>query len=568
MDTKLLYDAYERKSTEDSNHQVASIESQDRELKEFKDKHQLDVRSFVSESKSAHKTGRPIFNQLIQDIEEGKINAILTWHANRLARNAYDAGRIIYLMDEGKLSEIRTPHRVFKNTPEDKFMLTLEFGISKKDSDDKIIVIKRGIKNKCINGWRPGVAPHGYLNDKAGDEGDRKIFIDPERFEFIKRIFQMKYEGVSVKEISRIANEEWGYRTRPKRKYPPKPLAASTLYAILSNPFYIGKFEYPVGSGEWYMGKHDKAVEPEIFEQIQKMLGSKGCHKKPHTHEFAYTGMMNCGECSGTVTAEEKWQVICSNCKLKFSLTRKNSDHCPSCNTLIENMNKPTLLHYTYYHCTKKKKRDCTQRSIELTNLEEQVQVMTDNIEISDCFMDWAIRELNKETKTDKEFREYRISSLQKTHQESRLKLDNLLQLKISPLNTDGSLISDEKFKAEKKAIETEIGILEEQLAKVDKRMLQKAQEIADAFDFACRAKEEFENGDLEKRRSILEKLGSNLRLEDKILSLDAPEYFISLKKMRKEAPIITKKFEPGKQGYTKAQLEHLYSTNPAVSTG
>src|SRR3989344_5935969 len=283
MDTKLIYDGYERKSTEDSNHQVASIESQDRELKEFKDKLNLSVRKFISESKSADKTGRPVFKQLLQDLEESKINAILTWHANRLARNAYDAGRLIYLMDEGKLIEIRTPHRVFKNTPEDKFMLTLEFGISKKDSDDKIIVVKRGLKNKALNGWRPGVAPHGYLNDKAGDEGNRKIFIDPERFNFIKRVFQMKYEGVSIKEILRIANEEWGFRTRPKKNYPSIPLYPSTLYSILSNPFYCGRFEY---GGVWYEGKHEKAVEPEIFDQIQLMLGSKGCHRKPKTHEF------------------------------------------------------------------------------------------------------------------------------------------------------------------------------------------------------------------------------------------------------------------------------------------
>lgn len=565
MDAKLIYDGYERKSTEDSNHQVASIESQDRELKEFQDKFNLSVRKFVSESKSAHKTGRPVFNQLLQDLEEGKINAILTWHANRLARNAYDAGRLIYLMDEGKLIEIRTPHRVFRNTPEDKFMLTLEFGISKKDSDDKIIVIRRGIKNKLINGWRPGVAPHGYLNDKAGDEGNRKIFTDPERFDFIKKIFQLKYEGISVREIFRIANEEWAFKTRPKRKYPPKPLAMSTLYAILTNPFYCGRFQY---GGEWFEGKHEKAVEPEVFDQIQIMLGSKGCHRKPKTHEFAYTGMMRCGECKGTVTAEEKYQVICSDCKLKFSLTRKNNNQCPGCNTLIEDMTKPTLLHYVYYHCTKRVNPKCTQRAVEVGAFEYQVKEILDGIEISDCFMDWAIREINKESVGEKQFREGKIESLQRAHKECRQKLDNLLQLKISSLNTDGSLISDEKFKAEKETLEVELKALEKQLAEIDTRMIQAAQEMSDMFDFACKAREKFNTDDLSVKRDMLYKLGSNLILENKLLRLDAPEYFISLKAMKDKAPIIGKPFEPNEKGYTKAQLEHLYSTNPAVSMG
>ncbi len=566
MDAKLIYEGYERRSSEDSDDkQVASIESQDRELKEFQSKHELPVRQFVNESRTAHKTGRPVFNQLLQDIEEGKVNAILTWHANRLARNAYDAGRLIYLMDEGKLIEIRTPARLYRNTPDDKFMLTLEFGISKKDSDDKIIVIKRGIRNKLLNGWRPGVAPHGYLNDKAGDEGNRKIFIDPERFDFIKKIFQLKYEGISVREIFRIANEEWAFKTRPKKRYPPKPLAMSTLYAILSNPFYCGRYLY---GGEWYEGKHEKAVEPEIFDQIQIMLGSKGCHRKPKTHEFAYTGMMRCGGCNGVVTAEEKYQVICSDCKLKFSLTRKNNSLCPGCNTLIENMGNPTLLHYIYYHCTKRVNPQCTQRAVEVKEFETQIKGILDNIEISDCFMDWAVREINKESVGEKDFREGKIESIQRAHKECRQKLDNLLQLKISSLNTDGSLISDMKFKAEKETLEVELKGLEKQLAEVDTRMVQAAQEMSDMFDFACKAREKFNTDDLSIKRDMLYKLGSNLVLEDKMLRLDAPEYFISLKGMKEKAPFIGKSFEPNEKGYTKAQLEQLYSSSLALSMG
>ena len=53
---------------------------------------------------------------MIEEIEKGKINAILTWHLTRIARNSYDGGRIIYLMDEGLLKEIRTPDGIYKNT--------------------------------------------------------------------------------------------------------------------------------------------------------------------------------------------------------------------------------------------------------------------------------------------------------------------------------------------------------------------------------------------------------------------------------------------------------------------
>ncbi|MDD5415382.1 MAG: recombinase family protein [Candidatus Daviesbacteria bacterium] len=566
MDISLIYNAYSRRSSEDyEDRQVESIESQERELKEAEKKLNLNVGQFVSESRTAHKIGRPIFNQLLEDIEVGKVNAILTWHPNRLARNPYDAGRLIYLIDEGKLIEVRTPSRVFRNTPSDKFMLSLEFTISKKDSDDKSEVVMRGLKNKLSMGWRPGVAPHGYLNDRVTESGHRRILIDPERFEFIKKIFKLKYEGIPVREILRIANEEWGFRTRPKKRYPSKLLSLSSLYKILSNPFYCGRYFY---SGEWHEGAHEKAVEPEIFDQIQIMLGKKGCKRQPHTHEFAYTGMVRCGECKGAITAEEKWQIICSNCKFKFAMTRKNSSICPKCQTLIEDMVKPTILYYCYYHCGRKVKPTCSQKSIEVTKLEEQVKEKLDNIEISDSFMDWAIRQIHKDVEAEKGFREDKIESIKRAHDDCRLKLDNLLQLKISPLNNDGSMISDEQFKAQKQAIETELKGLEEQLTNVDNRMVQRAQEASDKFDFAAHAKERFETGELRVRREILETLGSNLTLKGKKLDLQPHPVLNIIKEIKDEVSEVSRKLEPSKWAYTKTQLEALYASNTTVLRG
>jgi rRNA maturation endonuclease Nob1 len=47
------------------------------------------------------------------------------------------------------------------------------------------------------------------------------------------------------------------------------------------------------------------------------------------------------------VTAEEKHQLRCGNCRLKFAYRRKDS--CPRCETPIEEMEKPHFLLYTYY---------------------------------------------------------------------------------------------------------------------------------------------------------------------------------------------------------------------------
>lgn len=564
MEPKLLYDGYERRSSEDSDDkQVASIASQDRELKELAKRLNLKVRQYVSESKSAYKIGREVFNQMITDIEDSKINAVLAWHANRLCRNAFDAGRLIYLMDEGKLLEIRTPTRVYINTPEDKFMLNLEFGMSKKDSDDKGIVVKRGLKEKAINGWRPGVAPEGYLNDKAGDRGERKIFTDPERFPFIKKIFELKYHGTPVREIERIAKDEWHYLTRPKKRLGNKPLTKGMIYQILTNSFYCGRYEYPLGTDTWYEGKHEKAVEPEIFDQIQIILGRKN-KPKPKTHEFAYTGLMKC-PCGSAITAEEKYQIICPTCRVKFTLTRKNSSVCPSCKILIADMANPTVLHYIYYHCTRKKDLGCTQGYVAVSKLEEQIAQKLEKLDISETFMNWAIKQIERMNEEDIKFTENKTRSIKEAHDLAHQKLDNLIQLKISALNTNGNLLSDEQYQKEKTNIDKEIKQLDELLAKSDNRRLKSVDKIAEKFDYACYAKEKFAKGDVAKKREILENLGSNITISDRKLDLELPEYFKKIQEMKEEEPSIAYRVEPNDNAATIAQLEASWASNQSL---
>lgn len=164
----------------------------------------------------------------------------------------------------------------------------------------------------------------------------------------------------------------------------------------------------------------------------------------------------------------------------------------------------------------KKVKLDCSQKSIEITPLEEQIKEKLEGIEISDSFMDWAIRQIHQDVEFEKDFREAKVKSVQKAHEDCRLKLDNLLKLKISPLNSDGSLITDEQFKSEKQALEAELKGLEKQLNEVDSRMIQKVQEAADKFVFAANAKTRFNTDDLNIKREILSTLGSNLTLKDK----------------------------------------------------
>jgi site-specific DNA recombinase len=86
--TDIRFAIYVRKSQEDDSRQVQSIESQIEVLTDCAKKFNLKIVKIYEDHASAYKpNNRTEFTQLVQDIYEQKIDGILCWKADRLARN-------------------------------------------------------------------------------------------------------------------------------------------------------------------------------------------------------------------------------------------------------------------------------------------------------------------------------------------------------------------------------------------------------------------------------------------------------------------------------------------------
>src|SRR5574343_806748 len=178
----MKYFLYIRKSTDEDDRQVLSLDAQETELKEFALRENLLIAATFRESQTAKEPGRPFFNDMLKRMESGEAEGILAWHPDRLARNSIDGGRIIFLIDTGKITTLKFPTFWFDPTPQGKFMLSIAFGQSKYYVDNLSENIKRGIRQKLRNGIWPSRAPMGYLND----EKTHTIYIDKERAPLIK----------------------------------------------------------------------------------------------------------------------------------------------------------------------------------------------------------------------------------------------------------------------------------------------------------------------------------------------------------------------------------------------
>ncbi len=348
----MKYIAYCRKSTDEKDKQVLSIDQQIAELKEFTLREHLEVIDFVTEARTAKIPGREQFASLLRRIEKGEAQGIVSWHPDRLARNSIDGGKVIYLLDTGKLMDLKFPSFWFESTPQGKFMLNIAFGQSKYYVDNLSENVKRGLRHKVRMGIWPMKAPFGYINDRT----TKTIQIDPEKSKVVKKAFELFAQGgKSFTEISQFLYK-FGI-TRGWKSKNNDPLHINQVKKMFTNRFYIGILNY---AGEYYEGSHKAFITKELFENVQKQIQRIEKPRK-NGHDFTFRGLMRCGECNAAITAE---------CHVKK----------------YKNGTKQTFI---YYRCTKKLK-PCSQGYVTEEQVEEQVRKIIEKVALPNAWAkDW-----------------------------------------------------------------------------------------------------------------------------------------------------------------------------------
>ncbi|MFA5050850.1 MAG: recombinase family protein [Patescibacteria group bacterium] len=346
----IKYCLYARKSTEQDDMQALSIDSQIKEMTEIAQRDNLQVVEIKRESHSSKAVGqRPVFNQMISELKEGKFNAILTWAPDRLSRNAGDLGSLVDLMDQGVLIEIKTYSQKFTNNPNEKFLLMILGSNAKLENDNKSVNVKRGLKAKCEMGWKPSIPPTGYLMENHIDKRGQ-IRLDPKRSVIIKQVFEkIVYENWSGRKTYHWLLEI-GFKTKNGKR-----LSLGNVYILLRNTFYYGEFEFPANSGHWYQGKHMPIITKEIFDKVQEAL-DQNYVPKTESKEFAFTKLIKCGYCGSGITADEKFK------KLKDGGVNR----------------------HVYYRCTKVKNIDCKNQAINEQDLIKELIEMIDKINLDE----------------------------------------------------------------------------------------------------------------------------------------------------------------------------------------
>jgi site-specific DNA recombinase len=213
---------------------------------------------------------RPGLQQLLLDVEAGKIDVIVVYKVDRLTRNLADFARIVDILDKRGASFVSVTQAF--NTTTSMGRLTLNVLLSFAQFEREVTgerIRDKIAASKARGMWMGGVVPLGY------EVRARKLVVVPEEAERVRHIFTRYLELGSVYVLQEELAAK-GVRTKARtlkdgRAYGDMNFSRGALYQLLANRIYLGEITH---RGKAYPGEHEGIIDVATFEQVRTMLGA------------------------------------------------------------------------------------------------------------------------------------------------------------------------------------------------------------------------------------------------------------------------------------------------------
>ncbi len=451
----MKYILYARKSTEEDDRQVLSIEAQFVELQEYAAKEKLEIVASFQEAKTAKEPGRMKFAEMLAMLEKGKADGIISWHPDRLARNSVDGGKIIHLVDRGLIKSLKFPCFWFEPTPQGLFMLNIAFGQSKYFVDNLRENVKRGLRQKIRNGTWPGWAPVGYTNNPK----TRGIDVDDEKAPKMRKLFEMYATGAYT--LHSLAN--WCKENGLVGNLG-KPLVIANIQKNLQNIFYLGLMKW---KGEIFEGKHEPLISKKLFDKCQEVMAKRGKVQEVRKHHFAFLGLLKCASCGCSITGE------------------RQKGH-------------------NYYRCTKKKGLCQEKHYLREEALAEQIKSFLQKVSLSSQDTEKVLAALESEQDKARQSAQAEVGILKEKLSQIEIKLQKLLDIYLA------DALSTEEYAAKKASLLSQKVALAEKITDFETKglsWLEPAREFVKSLNQAAKL---IDGDNLSELPTFLKNIGSN----------------------------------------------------------
>ena len=417
MEYAKRYAIYSRKSTEDEKRQIASIKDQIDWCNDIKRKNNFIVVEEINDEKTWTKPLiRDWFNKLMRLVHAWKVDWIICWKIDRLARNPVDEWQIKWAFMEKKIKHICASDRQFYEW-DSQILMSIDFSAATQYSIDLSNNVKRWLSWK-IKRWEwIARAPLWYLNFND-NRWHHWVDLDQERKDILVKCWELFATWTySIPDIKKYADNAW-LKTRETKNTPKtNTVWINTFYKMFRNVFYMWKIEI---KWEIYNWSHKPMISPQLFYQDQEVLRTRWLNHyiKAKSKEFVFSWVIECWWCWCQVVCEDKIKYKCINCNKRNTASNHVPSNCPSCKAKLTKEVYQNAKHYSYAHCTwkNKAKKACIQSyystwrwksCISLDELETQVNDMIWSLSIDDKTLDYC-----KELLKDENFQNTQIQSI------------------------------------------------------------------------------------------------------------------------------------------------------------
>ena len=288
---------YCRVSSREQEETGYSLDSQEKLLKEYAEKNNLEiVKTYRITESASGKQIRKTFNEMLQFATKSKTPVILCEKIDRLTRNLKDASTTDEWVKEDATRAVHFIKESFilnQNTKaHENLVWDMKVAISRFYSNNLSEEVKKGQKEKIAQGGYPQKAPVGYKT--IGDKGHKTHVIDENMGPLARKMFELFDTGnYSIKVIVEIIYKE-GLRNLYGNK-----IGKSRMHEYLSNPFYYGKFLW---NDEMYKGVHKSLISKDLFDSVQLKLRRKSDAPKYRKHLSVFKAKIKCEKCGSIIT--------------------------------------------------------------------------------------------------------------------------------------------------------------------------------------------------------------------------------------------------------------------------
>lgn len=317
---------YPRVSTDDQVREGFSLDEQEKEMKKLcMYKNYQIYKVYREEGVSAKNMNRPKFQEMMQDLKDGKINRIIVYKLDRLTRSIQDLEVICKLIEKYHCSLDSVSEEINTDTAMGVFFIRMTTILAQLEIERTSERTKFGLKGAAKNGHFCGKAPIGYRKI------NKKLVIDDLESEVVKEIFDDYVNGLSVCTITKKLNNKNALNRNWR---------TTTIDRMLSNYIYCGDYLY---------GKRAKNMKPIHLENICPAIIDKETFKMVQTQKER-----NLKNYTRKHTYVYMQKIVCSKCNKIIggsSSTSKNKPtqiyyKCNCCNTRIneKKIEKPLML--------------------------------------------------------------------------------------------------------------------------------------------------------------------------------------------------------------------------------